>query len=185
MAFFTVVPLMLATAIIRVPCPECGGTGVVSSTGMSNVSVIHLAYSTQVNPISGCDNYLAYATSVDLILVNTGTDNANGYVTLALQDYKTGKVITTQDVTVDVPSGDQVEYNFNVVFQVYIDNPPVTNVMAEVDSSNVPCKACDGRGTIPLNSWPFVETMKNSLKATQRIQQPWEPPATTEDISNL
>jgi hypothetical protein len=185
LAFFSIVPLLLATALIRVPCPECGGTGVVSATGMSDVSVVRMTFSTQINPVTGCNNYLAYATGVDMLVLNSGTDDANGYITLVLQDFKTGKVLQTQDVTVNVPAATQVEYNFNVVFQVYIDNPPVTNVVAQVDSSNVACKACGGRGTIPLNSWPFVYTMKDSLKATQRIVQPWTPPVTIEDDSNL
>jgi hypothetical protein len=120
-----------------------------------------------------------------MLVLNSGAEHANGYITIVLQDYKSGKVLQTQDVTVDVLAGTEVEYNFNVVFQVYVDNPPVTNIVAQVENSNVPCKACNGRGTIPLNSWPFVYTMKDSLKATQRIEQPWTPPVFIEDNSNL
>lgn len=184
-AFFGIVPMLLATALIQVPCPECGGTGTVSSTGMANVIVTRLAYTTDIIPIVGCNTYVAYNTSVNLTVLNTGGEDANGYITLALQDATKGTVITTQDVTVAVAAGTQVEYNFNVTFRVYIENPPITNVVAQVDQSDVPCKACNGTGKIPLNSWPFINIMKDSLKATQRNVQPWTPPVWTEDVSNL
>ena len=185
LAFFSIVPMLLASALIKVPCPECGGAGTISSTGMTDVSVIRLAYTTDITPIVGCNTYIAYNTNVNLTVLNTGTEDANGYITLALQDASKGTVITTQDVTVAVAAGTQVEYNFNVVFRVFIDNPPITNVAAQVDNSDVPCKGCNGKGKIPLNSWSFVNTMKDSLKATQRIVQPWTPPLWTEDDSNL
>jgi hypothetical protein len=184
-AFFSLVPLMLATALIQVKCPECGGTGYISSTGMQDVSVLRLVYSTAINPIVGCNNYLAYSTNVNMTVLNSGTTDANGYITLVLQDFTTSKVIATQDVTVAVSASSQAEYVFDVIFRVYIENPPITKVVAQVENSDVACKSCNGTGKIPLNSWPFVNAMKDTLKASQRIETPWQPPIWIEPIDNL
>jgi len=180
-AFFSIVPLLLATAFIQVKCPECQGAGQISSTGMQDVIVVRLVYSTAINPIVGCNNYLAYSTDVNLTALNSGTENAHGYITLVLQDFSTGTVIATQDVTVAVSASSQAEYVFNVIFKVYIENPPVTKVVAQVENSNVPCNSCGGSGTVAINSWPFVYTMKDSLKASQRIENPWQAPIWMED----
>jgi hypothetical protein len=180
-AFFSIVPLLLATAVIQAKCPECAGSGFISSTGMQDVIVERLVYSTAINPIVGCNNYLAYSTNVNMTILNSGADDANGYITLVLQDFTLGTIIATQDVTVAVSASSEAEYVFDVVFKVYIENPPVTKVVAQVENSSVPCKSCDGKGTVALNSWPFVYTMRDTLKASQRIENPWQAPIWMED----
>ncbi len=185
LAFFSLVPLLLATAIFQVSCPECDGKGEISSTGMQDVSITRLVYTTTINPMVGCNNFLAYSTDVNMTALNAGAEDAHGYVTLVLQDISTGKIVATQDVTVAVSASAEAEYVFNVVFRVYIENPPVTKVVAHVENSNVTCKACSGKGTVALNSWPFVYSMKDALKASQRIENPWQAPIWIEPIDDL
>ncbi|MCL2679807.1 MAG: hypothetical protein FWF18_06000 [Dehalococcoidia bacterium] len=185
LAFFGIVPLLLTTAMIPVECPECEGRGVVSSTGMHNVTVVRLTYTTDINPVVGCNNYLAYKSSIHLVLLNSGEDNAHGYINMVLLDVSVGKIITTQTVTAEIPASTEAAYDFDITFQVYVDNPPITRVAAEVVNSDVQCISCNGKGTVAANYWPLVYVMKDSLKASQRIDKPWTPPPWEEPWEDL
>ena len=71
LAFFTVVPLLLITAVVKVPCPICGGTGVISNTGMSQVRIINIASTVQdIHVMEGCLNYRIYNVEVKVTLQN-------------------------------------------------------------------------------------------------------------------
>ena len=176
MAFFGIVPLLLATALIKVPCPVCGGSGSVSSTGMEGVVISEISSITQSISLNGCNNYRLLDDQITLVLYNTSTRDAHGYVNLYLLDYAKSMIQDTQFTVVDVPAGSEVSDTFDAYFKVNTDTIGNTRVSAEVVGNNIPCKACDGTGTVSLNAWPLYNGMKNNLKETQRILQPYNSP---------
>jgi hypothetical protein len=176
LAFFTVVPLLAATAFIQVPCPVCSGSGVISSTGMSDVVVTSLESVEQATFLVGCDTYRVYPYDITLTVQNEGDQDANGYVALILINTKTGKVLDTQYTVVDVAAGTLLQTKFAMSFMVSIlEQPDITEISAKVLNNNVPCDACVGSGKVALNSWPLLESMKQTLVQSQRIT-PSPPP---------
>lgn len=180
LAFFAVVPLLAATALIKVPCPVCGGSGVISSTGMSDVEATGIQYTEQATFLTGCDSYRVYPYDITLTLQNNGGQDANGYVALILVNTKTGKVLDTQYTVVDVAAGMELETKFSISFMVSIlDQPDITEINAKVLNSDVPCDACGGSGRVALNSWPLLESMKQTFVQSQRVT-PFLPPLNVE-----
>jgi len=183
-AFFTIVSLLCVFAFIKGECPICEGTGSISSTGMDRVVIRSTDFSLQtVSLIEGCFYYRVYFYDVVMTLQNhSELGDAAGYIRLGLIDYTTGKIITTQYSMVEVPAGTQVENSFSVVFAVNIDSPTSTIVTAEVVTSNVPCKACNGTGRVALNYLPLLDSMKKTFTEVQRLAVTPIQPAEIRDI---
>jgi hypothetical protein len=169
-AFFTIVPLLLITALIRVPCPVCDGTGSISGTGMDQVSIVKTDSSLiSVGQVEGCLNYRIYRYNVVLDMLNGGAINANGYVKVALYDTVTSKVMSTQYYSVLVLANTSSTNAFQAVFTVALDSPTTTAVRAEVVKSAVKCKTCSGTGKIAINYLPLAQALKKSILENQQI----------------
>ena len=177
-AFFTIVPLLAATAFIKAPCPVCGGGGVISSTGMGEVQVSRISSNEISRFMAGCDTYRVYQYDITLTLENAGHQDAGGYVNLILVDYFTGQILDTQFTVVEVPAQKSVEHTSTTYFQMYVsvDMPNRTEIQAKVMTSDVPCKACGGSGGVALNSWALSRTMRDTFIASQRVETPYVPP---------
>ena len=178
LAFFTIVPLLAATAFIKLPCPVCGSTGVVSSTGMNQVQVTKLTSQEIDRFMAGCDTYRVYQYNITLTLENAGYQDAAGYVNLVLVDYQTGRILDTQFTVVEVPAETSVEHTSTTYFQMYIsiDIPNRTDIQAQIVTSDVPCKACSGTGGVALNSWALSRAIRDTFIASQRVETPYTPP---------
>ncbi len=179
LAFFTIVPLLALTAFIKVPCPVCGGTGQISSTGMEDVHIINLDTKEVSIFQAGCDSYRVYQYDIKLTLENWGEHDAGGYVNLILVDYQTGKVLDdTAFTVVEVPAKTSVEHTTTSYFSMMttVDMPNRTTVAAQVLKSNVPCKACEGTGKVALNSWALSKNLKDAFVESQRVATPALPP---------
>ena len=180
LGFFTVVPLLVLLSIIKAPCPICGGTGYVSTTGMGEVKVVRVEATIQSAGLAqGCLNYIAYTYNVTLILQNNGKlVDANGYVKLGLVDYKTSTLIGTQYALVTVPAGMEIQTTFSTTFTVGLDAPTTTNVTGEILLNNAPCQACNGTGKVALNYEPFLKAMKQTYAVKQQVSvMPVAPPS--------
>ena len=178
-AFFTIVPILAATAFIKAPCPVCSGTGVVSSTGMEDVHVINLDAKEISIFRAGCDTYRVYQYDITLTLENWSDHDAGGYVNLVLVDYQTGrKLDDTAFTVVEIPAKTSVVHYTTTYFTMNatVDQPNRTTVAAEVLRSNVPCKACNGTGKVALNSWALSKSLKNTFIDSQRVATPALPP---------
>ena len=179
LAFFTIVPMLAATAFIKAPCPVCDGVGSVSSTGMEDVHVTNLV-SEEISIFrAGCDTYRVYQYDITLTLENWADHDAGGYVNLVLVDYKTGqKLDDTAFTVVEVPTHTSVEHKTTTYFTMNatVDQPDRTAVAAEVMKSNVPCRACSGTGNVALNSWALSRNLKNTFITNQRVETPALPP---------
>ena len=174
MAFGIMVPLLLATAVIKVPCPVCGGTGSISSTGMENVSIVSESFTLKTTgDVHGCVEYRAYVYDVVLTLKNTSLDkDAVGYVMLGLVDSNDSKLLATQYSVVVVPKNAQNTVAFTTTFTTSLDSPAATNVTAETVVTQRPCPVCGGSGKIALNRLPLVNILNKSFTAGQQIELP-------------
>ena len=186
-AFFTVVPLLLLLAVIKTPCPLCDGKGVISSTGMGEVTIIKVDSSLQeVGSIEGCINYIVYTYNIMLTLQNNSkTQDATGYVRLGLVNYKTSSLLASQYSLVTVPANMQIQTVSTTQFMIGLNSPTTTQVTAEVVLDEAQCKACGGTGKVSLNYQPLVNGMKKSFAKVQRIAvAPAIPPAIMEDLAH-
>ena len=120
LAFFTLIPLLAATAIIKVPCPVCEGSGVISSTGMSGVIVTSVQSAEQGTFLVGCDAYRAYQYDVVLMLQNEGEQDAGGWVALILINTETGQPLDTRYTVVEVKQGTSLTSEFTMSFLVSV-----------------------------------------------------------------
>ncbi len=181
-AFFTVVPLMLITALVRVPDPVCSGTGTISNTGMSQV-VVGGVYSNIKNVYINdtCLNYRIYNVDVTLTLQNNSDSvDADGFVKLVLIYNTTGKVMDEQVVVAQVPALSRITTSYSIMFMTLPDAPIASRVDAAIMKGVVPDKVCNGSGTVPLNAWPFYRSMVSRLTATQRIHSDFQPRVLTD-----
>jgi len=168
-AFFTIVPMLIVTALIQMPCPVCEGTGSISNTGMGEVRITNIKEEiTGVYTVS-CLATRVYITDIALTMQNDGAVDGNGYVSMVLIDYKKGRVLDNQLVQVNVPSNMQVDAFYTIFFQVSIDDPKTIQVNAKVLSDDVPDEACDGKGGVALNSWPVFNILKDRFMDAQTL----------------
>ncbi len=177
-AFFAFVPLLAATALIKVPCPVCGGTGYISSTGMDQVVVSNVQVEELTRFSAGCDSYRVYNYKITATLENQGTTEAAGYVSFYLVDKNTGQILDQQYGVADVPAESQIVSEFNTYFQISktVDMPNQTQVNVKVLEGKVPCRASNGTGKVSLNEWPVLNAYKATFHETQRVSKPYLPP---------
>lgn len=170
--FFSVVPLLLLTAVIKVPCPICDGTGQISSDGMGTVSIINIDYSLQ--SVSDYDNacqvWHLYTYNIVLTLQNSSaTQDAQGYIELGVIDTATGLVLGEQDVLATVPASQEVQNFFTTIFQLNDSITSGAQIEALVEKNNQTCKVCGGTGKVALNAWLVAELEKQQLSKIQQV----------------
>ena len=187
-AFFTIIPLLVATALIKVPCPVCDGTGTISNTGMGAVDVVSVrANATDIYLVEGCFNYRVYEYDVYLTLRNNSPDqDADGFVRLVLIDQIRGQILDDQIVVVQVPALSGMESTHSVVFLTLIDDPQQVRVDAQELRNEVPDQVCEGTGKVALNYLPFYKATMDRLVAVQRIETIYKPrELTNEELEEL
>jgi hypothetical protein len=162
-AFFTIVPLLIASAIIKVPCPVSEATGYISPNGMRWVSISDIQATSGGVYLAFCGIYRIYPTDITITLSNNGEDDASGYLSLSLVNWVDGQVLDSQYVVVHIPAGKQVSSIYNIFFQTNVDDPQTVKVNAKIVGSDIICKACNGTGKVTLNSWPFYSIMKDRI----------------------
>ncbi len=179
-AFLAVVPFFVITALVQVDCPIDGGTGVVSSApGMENVVIINTEseWKAASRDLNLCGAYAMYLYDVKLSVVNKGPDDTWGYVRLTLVDLLEGQVVDSQYVVLEIPGETSLDVSYSIWFQSIDDLTLLRSAVgAEVIVEDVPCLTSNGTGKIPLNSWPLVNALKDTLGELGRQQVYYEPP---------
>jgi hypothetical protein len=183
-AFFTVVPLLVVLAYLPVNCPVCQGLGNISSTNVEGLVILQTDDVIQPIQLIGCYDYQAYVADITLTLQNSGSQDANGYISVDLISAVYGKILDTQFTVVSVPAGQQAKTTFSLVFQVAAPEVEPVRLSAQVMDPNQPCTACDGSGKVKFNTWPFYEMMKGQFLASMPKVEPYVPQLELEDISN-
>lgn len=179
-AFFAIVPALLLTALIKIPCPVCGGTGYVTNTpGMANVKILDLSFVELQRVHDTCGVYTVWRFNTKIQMLNDGNEEAVGWIKIMLVDPSKSEgnnVVDSQFVKVDVPAQSVINSDYTVVFGTGLDEPGKTLLRAEVINGGIPCVVCNGTGKIPLNTWPFVSSLKDSLKELARSENEYHPP---------
>ncbi len=177
-AFFTLVPLLATTAFIQTTCPVCEGDGHVSSTGMRDVHLLSEKSRELTVFLAGCDAYRVYTYEIELTLENRGNEEAAGYITSSMIDFTTGKLMDRSFIVAVVPPNSTIEKTYTTFFttSVMIDIPEITEVRVNILDGNVPCLACDEKGTVAINTYPFINELKEAFIETQRVERPYMPP---------
>ncbi len=176
-AFFSVVILMLSTAMIRVPCPVCHGTGVMStSVGLENVTLENTENSLLYHVADFCLAYSLFQYSVKLVTFNTGDSLARGWVKVVLKGYYKSDVLDVRYISIEIPPLSSVEDSYIVYFITPFDVPDATRVDAELEEGDVPCLACESDGSLPLNTWPLVNSLRSSYEKLARTEHEFVPP---------
>ena len=96
-AFFTIVPFLVATALIEAECPVCDGQGFVSGTpAMEQVKIVRIESEEIAIARDMCAMYTYYNYYVVLSLENHGSEAARGWVKMVLVDFLDGQPLNQQ-----------------------------------------------------------------------------------------
>ncbi len=178
-AFFVIVPLLVATAFVGLPCPVCNGTGVVSSNGTAGVQLTKLNYRETSTYIAACDNFRAYMFHIDVDLDNTSeTDVAEGWIAFNLITAGSGILIDTKYGLISLQPQESGTYGFDTSFVVdfTVDESNATYITAQVLRGDVPDNACNGTGRVSLNEFLLKRQMSDSFRSEQKAFRPYVPP---------
>jgi hypothetical protein len=179
-AFFSVVPVLVVTALITAPCPVCNGTGQVNSTpGTEHVSILEFDYFEQQVQRDTCGVYIVFRYGASMSLLNEGEEDVDAWFQLTLFDMareEPNNIVDTQYLQIHIPAKRVVNNSFSVVFGTGSDDPRRTEVRAEVVMGGVPDKTCNGTGRVSLNAWPFINALKTSFAEVIREVNPYHPP---------
>jgi hypothetical protein len=181
-AFFAIVPFLLTTAMVKVDCPIDGGTGMVSSApGMENVEIIDTTSAEKfaARDATVCGMYFMYLYDVTLTVANNGPDDTWGYVELVLVDLgKTeNQVVDKQYVVIEIPGETQLDVSYTVWFKSKDDRKLLrSEIPAKVLVDDIPCSISDGTGTIPLNTWLFINSLRDTFQELGREAVDYVPP---------
>jgi hypothetical protein len=182
MAFFGVVVVLSLTALISVPCPVCDGTGKISkAVGMENVRITNIESDQNYVNMEFCLGYILYKYTIHLTLSNSGNEQAAGWIKVVLRGRYKGaeslsNVFDVNYVGVEIPAKITVSDSFVVWFQTPYDVPVATSVDAMVEEGGVECLACEGSGSVRLNTWLVANGLKDSLEKVTRMEQEFKPP---------
>lgn len=176
-AFFTIVPLLVVTSLVKINCPVCNGQGFLFSTpGMENVEVRRIESEELEHLRDACGLYLVYHYSILVSLENSGSETAIGYLKLVLIDFTEGQVLDRRYSVVEIPGKTSIDVAYRVWFKAGLDEPLKTEVNALVLRGEVPDLTCDGTGKIPINTWFLANGFRDSGQETGRIEKPFLPP---------
>lgn len=176
-AFLTVVPLLVVTALVNVECPVCEGDGVVSSGyNMEQVRIVDIQSKEGAVFRPSCDMFLMYEYDVVLSLSNDASEEAVGWIKMVLVDFSEGKPLASQYTVVEIPGRTTLEIGYNLWFNTGLDEPLKTEVKAEVITGEIEDVTCNGTGKVSLNSLPLISSLEGKLKETARVEKPFAPP---------
>jgi hypothetical protein len=129
MAFLVGVLFFVTTACVKVPCPVCGGTGMISaSVGMENVLILSNDYDLQYFNADFCFGYTLYKYAITLTLTNSGSGIAKGWIKAMLNVQGTARTLDIKYIGVEIPEQSTVSDTFEVWFTTAFDNPTTPNL---------------------------------------------------------
>jgi hypothetical protein len=174
LAFGIIVPVLLATAFINVPCPVCQGTGEISTTGMKDVTIVSYTFSLKTSKdIVGCVSYRLFVYDVVMTLKNVSPDiDAQGYILMGLVDAKTSLLLASQPRVVVVPKDTQYTLAFSITFTTSLESSTDTTLTGKTIDTPIKCPVCGGTGKLALNRLPVVNLLNKSFMTGQQVSLP-------------
>jgi hypothetical protein len=178
LAFFTVVPVLLAVSLVQVVCPICDGKGIVDITpGMEKVHIMQVTGEQRLSVQNVCEMYTLFQYDVTVRLTNSGHEDVDGWLKLVLRDYSKSNMLDRQYVQVSVAALSTVDASFQTWFRTGIDVPITIEVNAEPVVDTIPDDACNGTGKLPFNLWLVVNSLQGTSLEVSREGQEFTPPA--------
>ena len=153
-------------SFIELPCPTCGGTGVLTSSEGLKAQVVSSNILSSYIPLTCCDHpEVQYDYDVTLSIQNTTSNSASGTVTVSFYDIEpplssSDEVTTTSvgdfPVQVEVPGGQTitVDQQFSFIDTSDIINQPhkVTVQSGDTETKST-CPTCNGKGKLQFYVW--------------------------------
>lgn len=167
--FFAVVFALISTAVIKVPCPVCAASGQVEVTNMSYVMINDVKATVGGAYFAYCGTFRIYITDITVELYNQGIEDANGYMSLALVDYTSGRALDNQFVVINIPARKRMTAQYQMFFQTTVDDPQTIKVTAKIVQNMSTDKACGGSGYVKMNEWPVYSVLADRITEAQHI----------------
>jgi hypothetical protein len=186
--FLALVPLLLATSLVKVQCPVCDGRKTISeSIGMESVKVFSIESRILNVSRDTCSTYTIVKASPIFSVINSGDVKATGWLKVNLVDMQ-DNVLANQYIAVDIDPNSFANFEYPLAFTFPVGNylPGDVQLKAEVLKDNAACLACNGTGKVSLNLYfldkAFKDTFIQQVKSTQQFQpsqqvgglEPWE-----------
>jgi hypothetical protein len=171
--FLAIVPLLLATALIRVECPVCGGAGTVSgSANMDRVHIVSLESRILSSTQDACTGYVVTKARPVITLFNVGTEAAEGWLTVSLMNAENGEMLAERHMAVEIGAEKTVVLDSYVAFAFYSADVPPENldIKAEALTGSVPDPVCGGSGKTGLNTYFLARAFKERLVSTVQTE---------------
>ena len=178
-AFFALVPFLLAFSSITAKCPVCSGTGRLSSTpGMQYVQLISSDFKELQVSRDVCTSYIVYSYTITLTLKNDSNTHTNGYAKATLKTYSKGSILDSQYLPVNIPKQSTIEEKYDIAFRASgLDQPEAAKVEVQLESGDFSCKICSGSGKVSINSWLLAKTLQNSYRELSVVEHQYTPAA--------
>ncbi len=175
--FLAVVPLLLATALIRVPCPVCHGVGTISeSQNMDDIYIMSVDSMIFGYTKDACSMYVLVKSRPQVYVSNRGEEVAKGWLKMDLIDIRTEQVLAVQFLAIEVSANSFSILNYPLAFGYYsAEDPGDMDIKASILNDNAPDIACDGHGTVPLNAYPLINAFKERLVQEVTESQEFRP----------
>jgi len=176
-AFVLVVALMSVSSLVKVECPVCQGTGLISTTpGMDRVVLDSSSYKELFISRDTCALFIVYGYEVTISLKNNGSSDTSGYVKCVLKEYQQARVLDTQYIPVSIPKESIVETSYDINFTTGLDVPLKAEVEIKVESGDFEDRTCGGSGRIPLNYLSLAGELGKQAEEQSRIERLYVPP---------
>ena len=153
--FLAIVPLLLATAIIKVDCPTCGGHGlVVGSSHMDAVRIISVEDRILDSTQDACTGYIVTKARPYITANNIGANDAEGWLTISLINTDNNECLAERHVPITIAATTSTVLNSLVVFAFYSADIPPKHLTLKVEAltGELPCPMCNGGGKTSLNT---------------------------------
>ena len=156
-------------SFIQIPCPTCGGTGILNTTTSLKADVASCTLVESVIPITCCDHpQVQYTYDVSFSVENTSAEPISGHITVSFFDVKPPLSYSDEipadsvgdfPIQVDVPAGKTitVELSFIDVSDI-LGQPHTVKVQSGDTTTESVCPVCEGKGKLQFYSWLLAET---------------------------
>jgi hypothetical protein len=176
--FLVVTPLLLATALIKIECPVCDGSGsIIGSVGMERVIVVTMEDRIIDSIQDACSGYVVTKARPVITVNNIGSDVAAGWLKINLVNLETKEELAVQYLPVEVsPSATSVLQSL-LVFAFYSADIPPQNIglKAEPLTGTVPDTVCGGTGKVTLNSYLLARAYQDKLVSLVQSEHEFGP----------
>lgn len=153
-------------SFIQLPCPTCGGTGVITSSSGLKAELISATIIDSYIPLTCCDHpQVQYDYDVQLSVENLSSSPISGTVSISIFDLEPplsgddtipAAAVSVTPVQVEVPVGKTVivdqQINFIDIANI-LNQPHKVTVQSGDTATQDKCPLCKGKGKLQFYVW--------------------------------